>query len=135
MAKMGGRKSPFAGYYFHLDAEESFFGGGIYMPLPDYLKLIRKEVYYQIDEFKSILNNRSFTKLYDGIEPYEKLKKAPAEFPKDFPDIDLLKNKHFFASHYLKNEDILKENFGASVKNGLQAVKPLVDFINFSIEI
>ncbi|MDR2971539.1 MAG: DUF2461 domain-containing protein [Bacteroidales bacterium] len=133
-AKNGGKNSHFAGYYFHLDPEESFFGGGIYMPLPEYLKAIRKEIYYQIDEFKAIIEAPSFRKFYDGIEEIEKLKKAPADFPKDFSDIELLKNKHFFSSHYFNIQDVLKEDFIACVADGFKAVKPLVDFINFTVE-
>jgi uncharacterized protein (TIGR02453 family) len=133
-AKNGGKNSHFAGYYFHLDPEECFFGGGIYMPLPEYLKTIRKEIYYQINEFKAILENSSFKNYYDGIENIEQLKKSPVGFPKDFPDIELLKNKHFFTSHYFKSQDALKEDFATFVSNGFKAVKPLVDFINFTIE-
>jgi uncharacterized protein (TIGR02453 family) len=134
-AKNGGKNSDFAGYYFHLDPEESFFGGGIYMPLPEYLKIIRKEIYYQIDEFNAILNALSFKKYYpDGIEEIEKLKKAPTDFPKDFPDIELLKNKHFFTSYYYQPQDALKDDFINDVTNGFKAVKPLVDFINFTID-
>ena len=134
-AKNGGKNSHFAGYYLHLDPEESFFGGGIYMPLPEYLKLIRKEIYYQIDEFKAIINAPSYTKYYDGIEEIEKLKKAPADFPKDFPDIELLKNKHFFASHYYNPQNALNDDFMNDVINGFKAAKPLVDFINFSVNV
>ena len=133
-AKNGGRKTDLAGYYLHLDPEESFFGGGIYMPIPDYLKILRKEIYYQIDEFKAILETPTFKKYYDGIEEIEKLKKAPADFPKDFPDIELLKNKHFFTSHYFNPQDALKENFINYVSDGFRAVKPLIDFINFTVE-
>jgi uncharacterized protein (TIGR02453 family) len=133
-AKNGGKNSDLAGYYFHLDPEESFFGGGIYMPQPNYLKKLRKEIFYQIDEFNAILNASDFKKFYDGIEEIEKLKKAPADFPKDFPDIELLKNKHFFTSHYFKPEKALNEDFTAYVSNGFKAVKPLVDFINFTVE-
>jgi len=133
-AKNGGRNSHFAGYYFHLDPDESFFGGGIYMPLPEYLKEIRKEIYYQIYEFKAIINAPSFRNYYSGIEEIEKLKKAPADFPKDFPDIELLKNKHFFSSHYFNPQDALNEEFINYVTAGLKAVKPLVDFINFTVE-
>jgi len=133
-AKNGGKNSHFAGYYLHLDPEESFFGGGIYMPLPEYLKVIRKEIYYQIDEFKTIIDAPDFRKYYDGIEEIEKLKKAPVDFPKDFPDIELLKNKHFFSSHYYNPQDALKEDFIDFVTAGLQAAKPLVDFINFTVE-
>jgi len=133
-AKNGGKNSHFAGYYFHLDPEECFFGGGIYMPLPEYLKTIRKEIYYQINEFKAILETPSFKKYYDGIENIEQLKKPPVGFPKDFPDIDLLKNKHFFTSHYFNPQDALKEDFATFVSNGFKAVKPLVDYINFTVE-
>jgi uncharacterized protein (TIGR02453 family) len=133
-AKNGGKNSNFAGYYFHLDPDESFFGGGIYMPLSEYLKAIRKEIFYQIDEFKAIINEPVFKKYYDGIEEIEKLKKAPVDFPKDFPDIELLKNKHFFSSHYYNPQEVLKEDFINYVTTGLKAVKPLVDFINFTVE-
>ena len=133
-AKNGGKNSDFAGYYFHLDPEESFFGGGIYMPLPEYLKIIRKEIYYQIDEFKTIITAPDFKKYYDGIENIEKLKKPPVDFPKDFPEIELLKNKHFFTSHYFDSQDALKDDFSIYVSNGFKAVKPLVDFINFTID-
>jgi len=133
-AKNGGKNSNFAGYYFHLDPEECFFGGGIYMPIPEYLKTIRKEIFYQINEFKAILATPSFKKYYDGIENIEKLKKPPIGFPKDFPDIELLQHKHFFTSHYFNPQDALKEDFATFVSNGFKAVKPLVDFINFTVE-
>jgi uncharacterized protein (TIGR02453 family) len=133
-AKNGGKNSHFAGYYFHLDPAESFFGGGIYMPLPEYLKAIRKEIYYQIEEFKAIIDAPVFNKYYNGIEEIEKLKKAPADFPKDFSDIELLKNKHFFASHYYNPQDACREDFIHFISTGLKTVKPLVDFVNFTIE-
>ena len=41
MAK-GGRKSVYAGYYFHIDPAGSFAGGGIYMPAAEPLKAIRE---------------------------------------------------------------------------------------------
>jgi uncharacterized protein (TIGR02453 family) len=133
-AKNGGKNSDLAGYYFHLDPDESFFGGGIYMPIPEYLKSVRKEIFYQIDEFKTIINTPSFTKYYNGIEEIEKLKNPPTDFPKDFPDIELLKNKHYFSSHYFNPQEVLKEDFMNYITDGLKAVKPLVDFINFTIE-
>lgn len=134
-AKNGGRKSNHAGYYFHLDAEECFFGGGMYMPLPDYLKAIRQEIYYQPKEFKAILNASSFKAYYNGIDPIEKLKKAPKDYPADFEEIELLKNKHFFASHYYRQETALEPDFLAFTKQGLAAVKPLVDWINRTVEV
>ena len=134
MAKNGGRSSLLAGYYFHLDPNESFFGGGIYMPQPEYLKTLRKEIYYQIDDFNKILHERTFKHFFNGIEPYEKLKKAPIGFPPDFEHIDILKNKHYFASHYFKAEEVLEESFLNRLHEGMSAVKPLNDFINFTLD-
>jgi uncharacterized protein (TIGR02453 family) len=134
IAKNGGRNSLLAGYYFHLDPKESFFGGGIYMPQPEYLKTLRKEIYYQIDDFNAILNNPSFKKYYSGIDPIEKLKKNPVGFPADFEHIDLLKNKHYFASHIFNAEDVLNESFLKNVQEGMGAAKPLCDFINFTLD-
>jgi uncharacterized protein (TIGR02453 family) len=44
--KSGGRKSPFAGYYFHLEPGKSFVGGGLWMPDAEALKKVRQEIYY-----------------------------------------------------------------------------------------
>ena len=90
----GGRKSPFAGYYVHLQPGESFVGGGIYMPDSKYLRAIRTKIYENVDEYKAIINGVSFKKYFSEIYG-EKLKSAPRDFPKDFPDIELLKNKHY----------------------------------------
>ena len=90
----GGRKSPYAGYYIHVEPGQSFVGGGAYMPESQYLKAIRTEIYDNVDEYKTIICGTGFKKYFGGIFG-EKLKTAPKGFPKDFPDIDLLKNKHY----------------------------------------
>lgn len=36
IAKKGGRKSIYAGYYLHITPDNSLFGGGIYAPIPDF---------------------------------------------------------------------------------------------------
>ncbi len=40
----GGRKSPKAGYYLHVEPNSSFLGGGIYMPESANLNKIRTEI-------------------------------------------------------------------------------------------
>ena len=59
----GGKKSVFAGYYFHMQpGGKSFIAGGIWMPMAPELKKIRQEVDYCFDEFKVIVNNKNFVK-------------------------------------------------------------------------
>ncbi len=94
----GGRKGGFAGYYLHIDPEQSFIAGGLHMPAPEELKKARQEILYNIDDFKSIINKPSFKKTFGEIEG-EQLKRPPKDFPADFPDIDLLKFKSYTVMH------------------------------------
>jgi len=94
----GGRKSSYAGFYVHMEPNGSFVGGGIYMPQPKYLKAIRTEIYENTQEYKAIINSANFKRYFDEIYG-EKLKTAPRDFPKDYKDIDLLKNKHYAVTH------------------------------------
>lgn len=99
----GGRKSTNPGYYLHFEPDNSFIGGGIYMPEPKALQAIRSEIYENTQEFKAILSDESFRKYFSEIYG-EKLKMAPKGFPRDFSDIDLLKYKHYAVLHNVTDE-------------------------------
>jgi len=94
----GGRKSPFAGYYVHLEPDGSFVGGGAYRPESKYLRAIRNEIFENVEEYLGILNSVTFKTYFDELYG-EKLKLAPRGFPRDFAAIDLLKNKHYAVIH------------------------------------
>lgn len=98
----GGRKSPYAGYYIHLEPGNSFIGGGIYMPQPKILKAIRKRIFDDPEEFKKIIDNQEFKQYYPEIMG-DKLKTAPQGYSKDFEHIDLLNHKHYAVGHQLKD--------------------------------
>ncbi len=90
----GGKKSIKAGYYIHISPGTSMLGGGVYRPQPDVLKAIRNEIYYNSEEFKNIITDKNFHNYFKEIYG-EKLKTAPKGFPKDFPDIELLRPKSY----------------------------------------
>ena len=97
-----GRKSLKAGYYVHLDPEESFLGGGLYMPPPDILKQVRQEIFFTSEELMRIMNEDAFQRIYGGLHDMEdKLKKPPRDYPLDFKDIELLKHKSYTVWHTL----------------------------------
>src|ERR671921_430652 len=58
--KQGGRKSPFAGYYFHLEPGKSFIGGGLWMPEPATVKAVRQEIDYNWPEFQGLITDKAF---------------------------------------------------------------------------
>ena len=126
----GGRKSSGPGYYFHVSPEELFVSGGIYMPDPELMRRIRQEIYYNINEFVSILDSKEFRKHFSQIDDYDKMKKPPKDFPADFPDIDLLKHKSYAVWHTLIREELQKETLVEDVAVKFKAMRAFNAFLN-----
>ena len=129
----GGRKSPYAGYYIHLEPFESFIGGGIYMPESKYLRAIRTEIFEDSEKFKKIISDPDFLEYFNGIYG-EKLKSAPRDFPKDFEDIELLKYKHYAVTHTVGNEFWMSDNLFERIIEIFKAQYPLNEFLNRVVE-
>lgn len=128
----GGRKSPFAGYYIHIEPDKSFIGGGIYMPESNILKAIRTEIYENIEEFKRIISNSNFNKYFPEIYG-DKLKMAPKGFPKDFKDIDLLKYKHYAVAYPVENSFWFEDTLYENIMDILGAQYPFNKFLNRAV--
>ncbi len=128
----GGRKSPYSGYYIHLEPEgKSFAGGGLYMPPSENLKKVRQEIFYNIDEFKAILQAKDFKKHFDTLDKMgDELKKAPQGYPPEWPDIDLLKLKHYVVGEYLKDKEMSSGKVKETALAAFKAMHPLVAFTN-----
>jgi uncharacterized protein (TIGR02453 family) len=130
----GGKKSTKAGYYLHIEpGGKSMLAGGVYMPLPEDLKNIRQEIDYNGGELRSIINHPEFKKYYGGITG-EKLKTTPKGYGPEHPEIELLKQKDFIASHYMEDAIVTKPDFLAYIIKVWKALKPLNDFMNAALD-
>ena len=130
----GGRKNHGPGYYFHIQPRECFLSGGVWMPEPEVMKKIRQEIYYNIDEFKSILNNKKFLNHFSGIDDWDRQKTAPKEYPKDFPDIELLKNRSFTISHKLDEKILLRDELFDYTIGVYRIMQPYNAFLARAVE-
>ena len=133
----GGKKSIFAGYYFHLEpGGKSFVGGGLWMPEPIALKKLRQEIDYCFPEFKKIITSPSFKKQYPGLEMDETqmLVNVPKGYEKDNPAAAFLKLKSFVATKDIPDTLLLKEDLLNEVDLAFRALMPLVKFMNRSME-
>jgi uncharacterized protein (TIGR02453 family) len=130
----GGRKSSNPGYYFHFEPGKSMLAGGVYMPQPDTLKLLRNEVYYHSSELKSIVEKPSFVKYFDKLDDFDKMKKTPKDFPADFPDIDLLKYRSFIVSKTI-TDDVVSDQakYQKLVLDMVKELQPFMAFLNRAI--
>lgn len=129
----GGRNAGYAGYYVHIEPENCFLAGGIYMPPADRLKAVRTEIYENIDVFKKIIYNKEFVKYFGELSVEDKLKQPPKGFPKDFSDIDLLKYKHYSVLRSVSEELVLSKQYIKETIETFKVLFPFNQFINESI--
>ncbi|HSO86040.1 MAG TPA: DUF2461 domain-containing protein [Draconibacterium sp.] len=129
----GGRKSMHAGYYFHIEPEGSFVGGGIYMPAAEPLKAIREYIAENGEEFLSIIGNKEFKKVYPEMMD-DKLKTAPKGYSPDHEFIDLLRYKSFAFSSRFEKSDILADNYIEKLVQSFKTLHPVNRFLNEALE-
>lgn len=129
----GGKKSLNAGYYLHIQpGDESFFGGGLYMPAGAQLKKVRQEIDYNAPELLKIVTAEDFKQAYGRIQG-EKLSRAPKGYDPHHPNIEFLKLKSYVALHKLSDDDIKSPKLIENLTHNFQVLKPFIDFLNVAI--
>ncbi len=129
----GGKSSGNAGYYLHLENNNSFIAGGIHLPPAQNLKKIRQEIYYHVDEFKKIIEDKENIKLFKEISG-DKLLRPPKDFDPEFADIELLKYKSYGFVHTISNDVCMAPGFEDYVLKIFKQLSPMVKFLNRGLE-
>ncbi len=125
----GGRKSIYAGYYLHLEPDNSFVGGGLYMPNSEVLKKVRTLIIENSTEFLNILNNTKFNKTFDKIYG-ETLKTAPRGFDKTNENINLIRYKSYAFIKPIPDNELSDIDFDKKILDSFKTLKPMNDFLN-----
>lgn len=129
----GGRKSVRAGYYLHIEPGGSFVGGGAYFPPADALKAFRTEIFDHSEDFKQLIYDKSFRKIYPEMYD-DKLKSAPKGFPKDFPEIDLLKYKSFAFISPIDDSVVASDKYVEKIVTSMKELYPVNQFLNQALD-
>jgi len=133
----GGKKSWLAGYYFHCEpGGKSFIGGGLYGGEPDQIKKVRQEIDYNWEEFKGILENKIFKKIFEDLSREEgmSLIREPKGYEKDNPAIDYIKLKNFIVSVPVSDEELTDKKLIKKIITCFATMQPLLQFLNRAIE-
>lgn len=135
-AAKGGKKSVYAGYYFHCEPGSSMMGGGLWMPMAPELKKVRQEIDYSFEELKKILQAKAFRSVYGDLDrsPESVLSRPPKGYEADNPAIEYLKFKNIIGTARLSDDDLVSKNLVAKVVRNFAALKPLVDFLNTALD-
>ena len=131
----GGKKGGGAGYYIHIEPGKSYMAAGVWMPPSEELSKIRQEIDYNFDEWKKLLSDKSFKKYFNGtIDLKESLVRPPKGYTEENPAIEYIKLKSFVATCSFTEEETSSKDFIKILSKRFQTLKPLVDFINRSLD-
>jgi TIGR02453 family protein len=128
----GGRQSPRAGYYIHLEPGGSILSGGIWRPEPDILKALRNDIYNQIEEFTGIMEEPSFKSSFPELEG-ERLKRNPVGFP-DSPYNEIIRLKDFSVVAYYPDDFFMSDDWMDKAVAELKKIHPLNKFLNYTVD-
>ena len=131
----GGKKASEPGYYFHFQPGRSFAGGGFYMPEPAELAKVRQEIDYGFEEWKTILENKTFKKYYPaGLEGMPTLVRPPKGYDENNEAINFLKMKGFFVSLPITDAELQSKTLVKDVARAFEIMKPMIDFLKRAIQ-
>jgi len=132
----GGKKSIFAGYYFHCEPGQSFAGGGMYIPTPEDLKKIRQEIDYNLVDFKKIIGSKKFKAIFGDLDRSDEflLSRVPKGYESDNPAAEYLKLKSFITFVPLSDKDLTSKVLVKKTLEAFETLQPLLNFLNEAVE-
>ena len=117
------------GYYYHIEPQGSFVAGGFWGPNSEDLLRIRQELAVDATPLRTIIQSSEFQANFGELIG-DKVKTAPRGFPKDHPNIDLLRHKQFMVKRDFSDEEVLANDFQDKVVNTFLAMRPYFDYMS-----
>lgn len=124
-----------ADFYIEIGLKESMLAGGFWKPEPKTLRSIREAIDYDGEEFKKIIDRKSFQNTFGGLYDDEKLKTSPKGFPKDHPHIDLLRHRSFAAIHRFATKEVYTDDFREKITKVYLEMLPFRRYLNKAVTV
>jgi uncharacterized protein (TIGR02453 family) len=125
----GFQKHACASLYFHFGTSELLIAGGVYMPGPAELRMIRRHISDHWEEFRTIIRGREFERLFGSLGG-DQLARPPRDFPADHPAVDLLRYKQFLAWRTDPPELVESPRLFGRLVTAFAAMMPFIRFLN-----
>ena len=117
------------GYYFRIQAGNSFLAGGFWGPNPNDLQRIREDIDLNYEDWQKLLADKTLTKTFGKLIG-EQLSSAPRGYAKDHPAIDLLRHKQFILKHPFTDKEVLGPDFLNKVNDGFKKLRPFFNYMS-----
>lgn len=142
-----GRKGPYAHYYMQIQPYgKSMIGGGIWHADAQPLTLLRRAISKRPGQLKQILLMDGIARDFLDIQGHgdeqrvinafvarnseDALKTAPKGFPKDHPEIALLRLRSFTVGRHLTDDEVSNSGFLHHAVDLLSKIEPFITYLN-----
>jgi len=117
-----------AGFYFHLQAGESFLGGGVWMPPRPQLNKLRDAIAERPQPFIRMV--QSLPKRFGSLSDENALKRMPRGYAEDHPAAKWLRYQSFTSGRSLSDAQVTSAKLPALLEREYEAMLPLVRWVN-----
>lgn len=127
-----GRKLDGPEYYLHIEPGKNFLAAGYWRPEKQHLDAIRQEIDYSFPTLEEALRQGDWTA--DDLSTEDKLKRPPAGYSEDDPQIELLKLKSFILYQSFTDEQLTATSALESLTHIAKRILPFKRFIHQAID-
>lgn len=128
-----GRKCDRACFYLHMGQDESGLYGGIWHPTSPQLRKLRQAIVDNIEEFEEIVSDPEMLRYFPGWWG-ERLKTIPKGWDRDHPQAELLRLKEYGRLCDVNRRFFATGSWPEKAADRLRLLKPLNDFLNYSLD-
>jgi uncharacterized protein (TIGR02453 family) len=121
------------GLYFEIAAGWVYAGGGLYMPQPQTLHLLREHIASRHRDLARIVEAPAFKRMFGALEG-DRLSRMPRGFPADHPAGEYLKLRQVIVGREWPASFASSPRFYAELVRTFRALAPLIKFLNAPLE-
>jgi len=122
-----------AGFYFHLEPNACFCGGGIWMPPAPTLKAIRQALATDYRGFQKTVGTPAFKRAFGALSDEAMLTRPPKGYDADHPAAEWLRYKSFTAGRPVSVTDVQSKRLPDVLMKQFVVMLPLVRWLNAAL--
>jgi uncharacterized protein (TIGR02453 family) len=128
-----GTQSDKAGYYIHIEPNNSFIACGLYQPSAEQLKKIRQEIVYESETWQNILSNPQIVSNWGELHADIRYKKIPKDV-EQYPELALYTTlKQFLLWKTIPDEVVTSKKYIEYCTTHFLSAIPFVNFLRNAI--
>jgi uncharacterized protein (TIGR02453 family) len=117
---------------FGAEKEDNLYGVGLYMVSSRQLKLMRRTIDENFEEFDALLNDKKFKKVWGGLAG-EQYKRFPKDYDENSPSAKYLWFKQFYVGRDLTRKDVIAKNFFQKVGDEVEVALPFFNWVRETV--